>query len=97
MKMQETKHESDPEIKSTFKADINQFGSCEKDSDCDKKCFPSCQLTKCSIRHTCECSDGTLELLTGPLPPSSPSPLQRLRTSQLSDYISFRGSSYMKH
>ncbi|KAG2241911.1 hypothetical protein Bca52824_096245, partial [Brassica carinata] len=36
MKMQETEHESDPEIKSTFKADINQFGSCEKDSDCDK-------------------------------------------------------------
>ncbi|KAH0899518.1 hypothetical protein HID58_049086, partial [Brassica napus] len=55
MKMQETEHESDPETKSTFKADINQFGSCEKDSDCDKKCFPSCQLTKCSIRHTCEC------------------------------------------
>ncbi|WZZ36073.1 hypothetical protein YC2023_019474 [Brassica napus] len=46
MKMQETEHESDPETKSTFKADINQFGSCEKDSDCDKKCFPSCQLTK---------------------------------------------------
>ncbi|KAF8097177.1 hypothetical protein N665_0293s0027 [Sinapis alba] len=56
MKMQETKYESDPEINSAFKADINQFGRCTTDSDCEKKCFPSCQLRKCSIRHTCECS-----------------------------------------
>lgn len=37
-------------------ADIDQFGHCTKNSDCDKVCFPTCKFRVCTFKRTCNCT-----------------------------------------